>query len=295
MEVLKQYPFAIQASEIEENIKQITEKLDSYFTIDYLKLAFSLIDLTTLNSTDSKGRGEQFAKKVNEFRSTFAGIPNVAAICVYPPLVKSVHETLSVDSVGIASVGAGFPSSQTYLDVKILECQKAVADGATDIDIVISLGTWLSGDYQTVYDEIKSIKAAIGEAHLKVILETGALETPEQIWNASIVAMEAGADFIKTSTGKMNPAATPEAVYVMCQAIKAFNEKTEKKVSLKPAGGMVESKDALLYLAMVDSILGASWLNNKMLRFGASRLANNLVKDIIILETGTTDLEVAYF
>jgi deoxyribose-phosphate aldolase len=146
-----------------------------------------------------------------------------------------------------------------------------------------------------VFDEIKAIKSAIGTAHLKVILETGALVTPQQIWNASIVAMEAGADFIKTSTGKMNPAATPEAVYVMCQAIKAFKEKTGKRISLKPAGGMVESKDALLYIAIVDAVLGEEWLNNKMLRLGASRLANNLVKDIIILETGTTDLEVAYF
>lgn len=295
MKILEQYPFEISSDKINQAVKNAKDSVDDYFTIENLKLAFSLIDLTTLNATDSKAKGAKFASKVNEFRSTFAGMPNVAAICVYPPLVKNVAATLNVNGVGIASVGAGFPSSQTYLEVKVLECKKAVEHGATDIDIVISLGTWLSGDYQTVHDEIKAIKAVIGTAHLKVILETGALETPEQIWNASIVAMHAGADFIKTSTGKMNPAATPEAVYVMCEAIKAFSEKTGKKVALKPAGGMVESKDALLYIAIVDVVLGPDWLNNKMLRLGASRLANNLVKDIIIMETGTTDLEVAYF
>jgi deoxyribose-phosphate aldolase len=218
----------------------------------------------------------------------------VAAICVYPPLVKKVAETLLDKTIGIASVAAGFPSSQTYIDVKVLESRKAVEDGATEIDIVISLGTWLSGDYQTVFNEIKAIKQAIGKAHLKVILETGALATVEHIWNASIIAMGAGADFIKTSTGKMEPAATPEAAYIMCEAIKAYKAQTAKMVGLKPAGGMVQPDDALLYLAIVEMVLGSQWMNNTWFRLGASRLANNLVKDIVSLETGKT-VEIKYF
>jgi deoxyribose-phosphate aldolase len=281
-------------NDVNQKVVESKELAQKLFTAEYLKLAFSLIDLTTLNSTDTLEKGKLFAQNVNSFSAKYKGIPNVAAICVYPPLVKMVAETLKTTNVGIASVAAGFPSSQTYLDVKILECKKAVTDGATDIDIVISLGTWLAGDYETVYHEIKTIKEAIGKAHLKVILETGALTTLENIWNASIVAMAAGADFIKTSTGKMEPAATPESVYIMCEAIAAFHKKTGKKIALKPAGGMVTSTDALVYLAIVKLVLGDDWMNNRMFRLGASRLANNLVKDIIKLETGKEEV-VSHF
>lgn len=294
MKILQQYPFTITEDAIDSKIKAFEAEAKELFTIENLKLAFSLIDLTTLNATDALEKGKSFADNVNGFQLKYPNIPNVGAICVYPPLVKTVKENLNVENVGIASVGAGFPSSQTFIDIKILECKKAVEDGATDIDIVISLGSWLSGNYQVVFDEIKAIKEAIGSAHLKVILETGALQSSEDIWNASIIAMEAGADFIKTSTGKMQPAATPQAVYIMCEAIKAFNEKTGKKVAIKPAGGMVESYDALLYVAIVKGVLGNDWLNNKMFRLGASRLANNLVQDIVKLESGT-DVEVSYF
>jgi deoxyribose-phosphate aldolase len=286
MELLKQYPVPFSMAEVNQKVAESKELAQKLYTDEYLKLAFSLIDLTTLNSTDTLEKGRQFAQNVNSFTTKYKGIPNVAAICVYPPLVKTVATTLVTPGVGIASVAAGFPSSQTYLEVKVLESKKAVTDGATDIDIVISLGTWLAGDYETVFNEIKIIKEAIGNAHLKVILETGALATLENIWNASIVAMAAGADFIKTSTGKMDPAASPEAVYIMCEAIAAFRKKTNKKVALKPAGGMVTSADALMYMAIVKLVLGDEWMNNRMFRLGASRLANNLVKDIIKLETG---------
>lgn len=294
MNILLQYPFPLSQDNINSKIKEFNDKVNDLFTIDNLKLAFSLIDLTTLNATDTVNKGKIFADKVNGFHAQYPNIPNVGAICVYPPLVKTVKDNLSDENVGVASVGAGFPSSQTFIDVKILECKKAVEHGATDIDIVISLGTWLAGDYQTVFEEIKAIKEAIGNAHLKVILETGALVSSEDIWNASIIAMQAGADFIKTSTGKMQPAATPEAVYIMCEAIKAFCGNTGKKIAIKPAGGMVESNDALLYVAIIKSVLGNEWLNNKMFRLGASRLANNLVRDIVKLETGK-EIEVSYF
>ena len=294
MDLLKQYPVPFSIDHVNQKVIESKELAKKLYTPEYLKLAFSLIDLTTLNSIDTLEKGKKFAQNVNNFPSKYGGIPNVAAICVYPPLVKTVATNLTAPSVGIASVAAGFPSSQTYLDVKVLECQKAVADGATDIDIVISLGTWLAGDYETVYHEIKTLKEAIGSAHLKVILETGALATLENIWNASIVAMAAGADFIKTSTGKLEPAATPEAVYIMCEAIAAFRNKTGKNIALKPAGGMFTSADALLYIALVKQVLGAEWLNNRMFRLGASRLANNLVHDIIKLETGKDEV-VSFF
>ena len=286
MKLLQQYPVPFTETDVAKKMIEAKALSKEMFTVENLKLAFSLIDLTSLNATDQEEKGKQLAEKVNSFNSKYDGIPDVAAICVYPPLVKTVATYLKIKTVGLASVGAGFPSSQTFLDVKLLECKKAALNGATDIDIVISLGTWLSGDYETVFNEIKAIKNAIGNSHLKVILETGALTTVEHIWNASIVAMEAGAQFIKTSTGKMDIAATPEAVYIMSKAIEAYHSKTGKKVGIKPAGGMVVSQDALIYLAIVKMVLGNDWLNKKMFRLGASRLANNIVADIIKIETG---------
>jgi deoxyribose-phosphate aldolase len=294
MELLKQYPVTITEIKAAKKVIEAKAMAKEMFTVDNLKLAFSLIDLTSLNATDPLDKGRELAEKVNHFPARYSGIPDVAAICVYPPLVKTVATYLKIKTVGLASVAAGFPSSQTFLEVKTLECHTAAFSGATDIDIVISLGTWLSGDYETVYNEIKACKEAIGYSHLKVILETGTLKTVEHIWNASIIAMAAGADFIKTSTGKSEPAATPEAVYIMCKAIKAFYEITGKKVGIKAAGGIVESQDALVYLATVKIVLGEDWLNKKLFRIGASRLANNLVADIIKLETGR-DETVTYF
>ncbi len=294
MELLQQYPNPLNEIEIAQKVIEAKALAKQMFNSEYLKLAFSVIDLTSLNSTDQIEKGRELAEKVNSFPSVYGGIPDVAAICVYPPLVKTIATYLKIKTVGLASVGASFPTSQTFIDVKVLECKEIASHGATDVDVVISLGAWFSGDYETVFNEIKALKESIGYAHLKVILETGALSTADHIWNASIIAMEAGADFIKTSTGKLDPAATMEAMYIMTQAIKAYHEKTGRKVGVKPAGGISTSKDALNYVALVKMVLGEEWLNKKMFRLGASRLANNLIADIIKLETGK-DEPVNYF
>lgn len=294
MNILDEYKYTLTDEQIAAAVAKAKADAEKMQTADNLKLALSLVDLTTLNTTDTLAKGEKFATNVNNFSATYPGIPDVAAICVYPSLVKAVASTLNRPGVGVASVAAGFPTSQTFIEVKTLECQKAVSDGATDIDIVISVGKWLADDFETVGNEIRAIKNAIGNAHLKVILETGALRNAQDIWNASIVAMAAGADFIKTSTGKMEPAATPEAVYVMCEAIKAFAAKGNRNVGIKPAGGMSVSADAMLYMAVVKNTLGNAWLNNKMFRLGASRMANNLLKDILSIESGKP-VDVKYF
>jgi len=294
MNILDEYKYTLTDEQIAAAVAKAKADAEKMQTADNLKLALSLVDLTTLNSTDTLAKGEKFATNVNNFSTAYPGIPDVAAICVYPSLVKAVASTLNRPGVGIASVAACFPASQSFIEVKALECKMAVEAGATDIDIVISVGKWLADDFETVGNEIRAIKNAIGNAHLKVILETGALRNAQDIWNASIVAMAAGADFIKTSTGKMEPAATPEAVYVMCEAIKAFAAKGNRNVGIKPAGGMSVSADAMLYMAMVKNTLGNAWLNNKMFRLGASRMANNLLKDILSIESGKL-VDVKYF
>lgn len=286
MKLLQQYPVPFNEIDVAKKVIEAKVLSKDMFTEENLKIAFSLIDLTSLNATDSEETGRELAEKVNSFPSRYGGIPDVAAICVYPSMIKTIATYLRIKTIGLASVGAGFPSSQTFLDVKTLECKMATLSGATDVDVVISLGAFLSGDYETVFNEIKAIKASIGNSHLKVIIETGALDTVDNIWNASIIAMEAGAEFIKTSTGKMEPAATPEATYIMCKAIEAYNKETGNKVGIKPAGGIVTSQDALVYLATVKMVLGDAWLNKKKFRIGASRLANNIIADIIKLETG---------
>lgn len=278
------YPYSILglAAKIEElneiSAQQLNEKV--------LTNIFGLIDLTTLNSTDTKAKVHNMCLKVNDIQKEYPFLPNVAAICVYPSLVETVKSSLNAKGVGIASVAAGFPSSQTFLNIKTLESKQAVEKGATDIDIVISIGAFLSGNYKLVFDEIAEIKQAIGNAHLKVILETGALSDPLKIWEASIVAMNAGADFIKTSTGKMQPAATFDAAVVMVEAIRQHYKITGKKVGFKPAGGISSSLDAVEYYTIVASILGQEWLNSKLFRIGASSLANNLISDIMKLRTG---------
>lgn len=238
------------------------------------------IDLTTLNGEDTTAKVAQMAERVNDFDGNFPGVPNVAAMCVYPALVETAKEVLT-EPIGIAAVAAGFPASQTFIEIKVAEAAMAVATGATEIDIVISIGKFLEGNYQEVYDEISEIKAAIRDAHLKVILETGVLQSAENIYKASILAMAAGADFIKTSTGKVSVNATPEATYIMCQAIKDWYEKTGKKVCYKPAGGVSTTLEAVQHYTLVKEILGNDWLNNQSFRFGASRLANNLLTSIM--------------
>ena len=284
--LLKKYYKQVKNEDIQDEVKNIVSKTSSLYNIDNLKKSFSFIDLTTLNSTDTLDKGKLFAENVSSFKEKFSTIPNVAAICVYPSLVESVRKNLTDKNVRIASVAAGFPSSQTFVEIKALECKMAVEKGADDIDIVISIGRFLAGDYQVVFDEIKAIKKAIGDAHLKVILETGALETLQNVRTASIIAMQAGADFIKTSTGKLNPAATLEAVYVMTEAINDFYKATGKKVGIKPAGGVSTPQQAIEYFAIVKNNLGDEWLKSDLFRIGASRLANNLLNEIIKLETG---------
>ena len=281
---MKYHPEDIQRKfekgEVEMAVEAILKHSTDLNQPHYYQLALSCIDLTTLNSTDNAVQGEKFGKNVSEFDGKFPGLPNVAAICVYPTLVGSVKNSLSAAGVNLASVAAGFPSSQTYLNIKELEVQMAVADGANEIDIVLNLGNFLSGDYPAVVEEVSALKKACGAAHLKVILETGALKDPEKIWNASWLAMQGGGNFIKTSTGKMEPAATLEAAFVMCSAIKDYYEKTGIKIGFKAAGGIVTTEDAIKYIAVVKAVLGDEWLNNKLFRIGASRLANNLLTSL---------------
>ena len=283
-----QYPWTMSDDMVKEAAADILAKhFDENNNVEVWKQCLHSIDLTTLNGEDTTEKVEKMAQAVNEFEDHFPEIPNVAAMCVYPALVQTAADTLT-EPIGIAAVAAGFPASQTFVEIKVAESAMAVAAGATEIDIVISIGKFLEGNYQEVFDEISEVKAAIQDAHLKVILETGALKTTENIYKASIIAMAAGADFIKTSTGKVPVNATPEATYVMCQAIKAWKEKTGVKVCYKPAGGVSTTAEAVQHYTLVKEILGEDWLNNESFRFGASRLANNLL-------TSITGNEVKYF
>lgn len=286
--LFSEYPWTMSDEAVKEAAANIlTKHFDENNNIEVWKQCLHSIDLTTLNGDDTTEKVEKMAQAVNEFEDHFPDIPNVAAMCVYPSLVQTAADTLT-EPIGIAAVAAGFPASQTFLEIKVAEAAMAVAAGATEIDIVISIGKFLEGNYQEVFDEISEVKSAIQDAHLKVILETGALKTSENIFKASILAMAAGADFIKTSTGKVPVNATPEATYVMCQAIKTWKEKTGDKVCYKPAGGVSTTEEAVQHYTLVKEILGENWLNNESFRFGASRLANNLL-------TSITGSEVKYF
>lgn len=265
--------------------KRVSERAND---INLKKKCISLIDLTTLNPTDGTEHVEVIAEKINRVTEIFPDVPNFAAICIYPSLVSSVKQTLKTQDVKIASVAAGFPSSQTFIDIKLSECQMCLEMGADELDVVISLGDFLEGDYFTVFSELQQIKEVAGDAKLKVILETGLLPSWSDVKLASFLAMEAGADFIKTSTGKVEPAATPEAVYVMSVAIKEYFEATGRRVGIKPAGGMATPDDAILFYMIVETVLGQEWLNNNLLRFGTSRLSDKLLSDI-------TGQDVKYF
>jgi deoxyribose-phosphate aldolase len=259
-----------------------------------LSLIFSCIDLTSLNTNDSNGKIRSMCKKVNDLQTRFTNYPNVAAICVYPSLIPSVYSNLKADGVGIASVAGGFPSSQTFLELKLAESKQAVNLGATEIDIVMSVGKFLEGDHDGVAEEIYEIKKAIGETRLKVILETGLLPSPGDIYRASELCIRAGADFIKTSTGTLEPAASLEAVLIMCEAIRDHYMGSGRKIGIKPAGGITTTLQALQYSTVVMNILGEEWLNPQLFRFGASRLANRVLEDLHFLITGNK-LKVQYF
>jgi len=279
-DLFKQYNCNITDESVKQDIDKI---LANHYAendnVEVYKQCLSQIDLTSLNGTDTHAEIIAMVEKVNNFKAVHPKLPNVAAICVYPALVPVVKEHLT-ENIGIASVAAGFPASQTFIEVKIAEVAMAVLEGATEIDVVISIGKFLEGNYEEVHEEITEIKSSCRDAHLKVILETGALKSPSNIKKASILAMNAGADFIKTSTGKIPVAATVEATYVMCQAIKEWYKKTSVKVSYKPAGGISTTEDAVKHYTIVKEVLGKDWLNNTMFRFGASRLANNLLSSI---------------
>ena len=276
------YETNLSDDEVKAKTVQIIEKyVAENNTLEVKKFLFNCIDLTTLKTEDSEESVLKFTERVNDFEDKYPDLKNVAAICVYPCFAKIVSQSLEVEDVNIACVSAGFPSSQTFTEVKVAETALALADGATEIDIVIPVGKFLSGDYEGMCDEIEEIKTICGERHLKTILETGALKTAENIMKASILSMYSGADFIKTSTGKQEPAATPEAAYVMCRAIKAYYEQTGRKVGFKPAGGINCVNDALVYYTIVKEVLGEEWLNNHLFRLGTSRLANLLLSEIV--------------
>ncbi len=281
-DTLALYPVTLSEEQVKTRTVAIVEKyVAENNTLEVKKCLFNCLDLTTLKTEDSEESVLKFTERVNELDNEYPDLKNVAAICVYPNFAKIVSQSLEVESVNVACVSGGFPSSQTFAEVKVAETALALADGATEIDVVIPVGKFLSGDYEGMSDEIEEIKSVCGDRHLKVILETGALKSVENIWRASILAMYSGADFIKTSTGKQEPAATPEAAYVMCEAIKAYHEKTGRKVGFKPAGGINSVNDALVYYTIVKEVLGKEWLNNTLFRIGTSRLANLLLSEIV--------------
>lgn len=281
--ILENYNTSISRDYVEGEVQTILierkEKLIENTAL--IENLFSCIDLTSLNTADSRTNITSFLKRVNEFKSLYPELPSVAAVCLYPAFTELARKTLTAEGVNLAVVAGVFPSSQSFIEIKTAECKMAVERGADEVDVVIPVGALLDGNYQKVYDEVKAMKNAIGEAHLKVILETGELNTLTNVKIASIIAMEAGADFIKTSTGKVKENATLSAAYVMCSAIKEFEEKHNKKIGFKPAGGISTLDEAIEYAAIVDYILGEDRLNNKYFRFGASRLANSILKELV--------------
>ncbi len=265
--------------------KILDEHLAENMNKEVYRFLFNCIDLTTLRSTDSPRSVADFTERVNSFETDHPELPNVAAICVYPNFSQVVRSVLEVSDVEIACVAGCFPSSQSFIEVKVAETALAVEGGADEIDIVLNLGNFLDGDYEEVCDEISELKHSCREARLKVILETGALKTAANIKAASVLAMYSGADFIKTSTGKEYSGASLEAAYVMCQCIKEYHERTGRMVGFKPAGGVRSAKDAASYYTIVKEVLGEQWLTNEYFRIGASGLANNLLTEILGTET----------
>jgi deoxyribose-phosphate aldolase len=279
---LSKYNTHLHDDEIMMKVDQLIEKhLGENNNIDVKKEIFHCIDLTTLKCTDSEESVMKFTEKVNEFVDKYPDLENVAAICVYPNMAEIVSDSLEADNVKIACVSGGFPSSQTFMEVKVAETAMALHAGAEEIDIVMPIGKFLCGDYEGMCDEIGELKDICGEKPLKVILETGALRTASNIKKAAILAMYAGADFIKTSTGKEAISATPEAALIMCEAIKEYHRETGRKVGFKAAGGIDSVKKALAYYTIVKEVLGEEWLNNGLFRIGTSRLTNLLLSDII--------------
>lgn len=276
------YNLCLNDEEVHAAVTRLLEqKKAQYDTAEVRRELLSTVELTTLKVTDSQESVLQFTERVNRFADEHPDLPHLATVCVYPNFAKIVSESLEAEGVEVACVSGGFPSAQTFIEIKTTETALAVHDGATEIDMVLSVGTFLSGDYETCADEIAEIKAACSERPLKVILETGALQTASNIKRASVLSMYAGADFIKTSTGKIEPAATPEAAYVMCQAIKEYHKETGIRIGFKAAGGVSTVDDALTYYTIVREMLGKEWIDENLFRIGTSRLANLLVSEIL--------------
>lgn len=278
---------AIDQVGVEERIARLSKRsIKKNSKLAALKMALSMVDLTTLEARDTPGKVRQLCVKAMHPHDAVSGIPAVAAVCVYPNLVRVAKETLKGSGVKVAAVSTAFPSGMSTRKVKIEETRWAVNEGADEIDMVISRGKFLRGEYHFVFDEIAAVKEACGNAHLKVILETGELSTLDNVRKASDIAMEAGADFIKTSTGKIQPAATLPVTIVMLEAIRDYYYRTGKKIGMKPAGGIATAKLALNYLVVLRETLGQDWLNADLFRFGASALANDLLMQIVKEQTG---------
>jgi deoxyribose-phosphate aldolase len=277
MKTLSDFKLSVDPEEVKHHLERATASIPPGNNKEILKQIFSLIDLTTLSERDNTENVSLLCEKVNQLADSYPEMPRVAAICVYPELVSVVKEKLDNPLTGIASVAGGFPASQTFTNIKIMEIEQAIEQGAEEIDIVLQVGKFLMDDLEYVEYEIQVIKQRIGSLHLKVILETGSLKDFSLIRKASLLAMGAGADFIKTSTGKIPTGATPEAMVVMCCAIRDYYQKTGKKIGIKPAGGISDTSTALLYYHIVKEILGEDWLNSERFRIGASRLANRIL------------------
>ena len=283
-EYLTKYGYAPDQEAMGRALNLIAASLDGLASEQVYKDCFSMMDLTTLKTDDTPASVTKLAEKVNSFREAYPEWPLPASVCVYPNFAATVKAARKCD-FNITVVSACFPSSQSFLEVKLRECEIAVEQGADEVDIVLALSSFLAGDHEAAAEEIRQVRACIDSVaakqgrsvHLKVILETGLLRTPEAIAEASFLAMEAGADFIKTSTGKVDVNATPAAAYVMCECIAKYYEKTGKKIGFKPAGGISSAADALCYYSIVSTILGKEWLNKELFRFGVSRVANNLL------------------
>ena len=283
---LSLYNCEVSDEEVRDAVRKIiAEKVHENDNLEVKKFLMGSVELTTLKTTDSEDSVLAFTERVNQFDEQYPELPHVATICVYPCFAKTVSETLEVDGVEIVCVSGSFPSSQALIEVKVAETALAIKDGATEIDIVMPVGKFLSGNYEEVADEISELKNVCGEKKMKVILETGCLKTAANIKKASILSMYAGADYIKTSTGKLEPAATPEAAYVMCQAIKEYYDKTGIQIGFKPAGGLNTVMDAITMYTIVKEVLGEKWLTNQWFRMGTSRLANLLLSEVVGHET----------
>ena len=284
IDYLSKYGYTPKAEEIDAKLAQISQNVNNFMTEDVLKKCFSMLDLTTLKSDDTPSSVSAFVEKVNSFAEDYPDWPLPASVCVYSNFASVVDKVRRKD-FHITVVSACFPTSQSFLEVKLLECEKAVEAGADEVDIVLALNAFLDSDFEKAYDEIAAVRKCIDDAaakqgrqvHLKVILETGLLQNPENIAKASFLAMEAGADFIKTSTGKVSVNATPAAAFVMCQCIAAYYAKTGKKIGFKPAGGISTAEDAVCYYLIVSNVLGEEWLNRDLFRFGVSRVANSIL------------------